>query len=97
MYAYSKPSKGCKLKLKHVFMYLCTYSLYFCIILHSIHTDINECSNGTHTCSQTCTNTNGSFTCGCYSGFLLDADGYACNGMQIHIHNIFIHSHIQLA
>ena len=79
MYAYSKPSKGCKLKLKHVFMYLCTYSLYFCIYI-SIHLDIDECSNGTHNCSQTCTNIIGSFTCGCNNGFLLDPDRATCNG-----------------
>ena len=44
--------------------------------------DIDECSDGTHNCSQTCTNTNGSFTCGCNSGYLLDIDGATCNGMQ---------------
>ncbi|XP_065197762.1 fibrillin-2-like [Sycon ciliatum] len=33
--------------------------------------DINECTSGTHNCSMnsTCTNTAGSYTCGCYSGF----------------------------
>ena len=50
-------------------MYICLYS------------DIDECSEGTHNCSQTCTNTNGSFTCGCNNCYLLDLDEVTCNGM----------------
>ena len=45
------------------------------------HLDIDECSDGTHNCTQTCTNTVGSFTCGCSSGYELDVDGTTCNGM----------------
>ena len=48
----------------------------------SFQLDIDECSNGTHICSQICTNTEGSFICGCNSGFLLGADGATCTGMQ---------------
>ena len=44
------------------------------------HPDIDECIDGTHNCSQTCTNTVGSFTCGCNGGYLLDIDGFTCNG-----------------
>ena len=44
-------------------------------------TDIDECSKNTDNCSQTCTNTDGNFTCGCYNGYLLDTDGTTCNGM----------------
>ena len=36
--------------------------------------DINECTQGTHTCTQSCTNTEGSFQCACNSGFL-DVNG----------------------
>ena len=50
-------------------MYICFYS------------DTDECSDGTHNCSQTCTNTNGSFTCGCNNGYLIDLDEATCNGM----------------
>ena len=46
----------------------------------TIHADIDECSIGTHSCSQTCTNTEGGFHCGCNSGFVLDDDGATCNG-----------------
>ena len=49
--------------------------------LISILTDINECSDGTHNCSQICTNTPGSFICECNNGFLLDNDEATCNGM----------------
>ena len=45
----------------------------------SNHLDIDECSDGTHDCSQTCTNTVGSFTCGCNNGYL--QNGTTCNGM----------------
>ena len=58
-------------------------------------TDIDECSENTDNCSQTCTNADGNFTCGCYNGYLLDTDGTTCNGMNRehiyyygHVHNI---------
>ena len=42
--------------------------------------DINECTNGTHTCdaNAACTNTNGSYTCQCHSGYY--QSGKKCNG-----------------
>ena len=55
-------------------MYICFFS------------DIDECNNGTHNCSQICTNTNGSFTCGCDNGYLLDLDEVTCNGQNVYIH-----------
>ena len=53
------------------------------VILTNMHmfSDIDECSERTHDCSQICTNTDGSFICGCNSGYLLDSDGATCNGM----------------
>ena len=45
-----------------------------------IYPDIHECNDGTDDCTQTCTNTIGSFTCECYSGYLLNTDGFTCNG-----------------
>ena len=45
--------------------------------------DINECDPGigTHNCDQMCTNTIGSFLCGCNSSYHLDNDGTTCIGM----------------
>ena len=51
-------------------------SLYFC------HTDINECSLGTHNCEQLCTNTPGSFTCSCRSGYTLNSDRRTCRASE---------------
>ena len=49
----------------------------------SILSDINECNDGTHKCSQICTNTNGSFICGCNDGYHIDFDNDTCSGMYI--------------
>ena len=51
------------------------------IMYNRFYSDIDECNNGTHNCSQICTNTNGSFTCGCKNGYQLDTDEVTCNGM----------------
>ena len=48
---------------------------------NTILPDNNECSDGTHNCPHICTNTVGTFMCGCNSGFLLDIDLIACIGM----------------
>ena len=42
--------------------------------------DINECTLGTHRCVQTCTNTAGSYTCGCNTGYMLNSNGFTCDG-----------------
>ena len=47
-----------------------------------IFSDIDECSDETDDCDHTCTNTVGSFICGCNSGYELDSDGLTCNGTQ---------------
>ena len=43
--------------------------------------DVDECGDDTDGCSQTCTNTEGSFTCGCTDGYELNVDGTTCDGM----------------
>ena len=51
------------------------------IILYTIYVfiaDINECSTRTHNCAQRCTNTAGSYTCSCNSGYRLAANGRSC-------------------
>ncbi len=42
--------------------------------------DIDECT-GSNICHQVCTNTEGSFTCGCEAGYVLDSDGALCSGI----------------
>ena len=42
--------------------------------------DTNECSNNNGGCSDICTNTEGSFICGCPSGFELNSGGTGCIG-----------------
>ena len=45
-------------------------------------TDVDECSEDTDGCSQTCSNTYGSFMCSCGSGFTLANDNLGCNGTK---------------
>ena len=42
--------------------------------------DVNECNDGSHTCSlyATCTNEIGGFSCDCKGGF--NANGSSCQG-----------------
>ena len=47
-----------------------------------LHSDINECSLESINCAQVCTNTPGSYTCGCDPGYELDGDGFSCNGIH---------------
>ena len=44
--------------------------------------DINECSKGTHECSNGCTNTVGSYLCYCPTGYELDAGLKTCVGKK---------------
>ena len=63
-----------------------TYGYYLLMSMHtliSILPDINECRQETDNCNHTCTNTIGSFVCGCSSGFHLDNDQTTCNGMYL--------------
>ena len=46
--------------------------------------DINECLEDTDGCSQLCSNTDGSYTCSCNSGYRLNVDGRSCNGTTSH-------------
>ena len=44
------------------------------------HLDINECEVGTDSCDENadCTNTDGSYTCSCTTGY--SGDGMSCTG-----------------
>ena len=45
--------------------------------------DINECSDDNGGCDHTCTNTIGSYSCGCDDGYELDTDEHTCIGIII--------------
>ena len=51
---------------------------YFC----AQFSDNNECTDGTNNChaNATCTNTDGSFTCACNTGY--SGNGLTCTGRQ---------------
>ena len=74
-------SKQLSIYLYHNSIFLCKHSCTIVYTQLSIDPDIDECTNNTHNCTQTCTNTDGSFTCGCNSGYVLDSDGVTCNGL----------------
>ena len=52
------------------------FSLLF--IYYSIFSDIDECTEGTHSCNHTCTNSPGSYRCGCMQGFILSENNRDC-------------------
>ena len=40
--------------------------------------DVNECTERTADCEQTCENTNGSFVCSCIDGYTPNTDNTTC-------------------
>ena len=52
--------------------------LLACIPFIINYIDVNECDD--EPCDQKCTNTRGSFTCGCGAGYRLNDDGRTCSG-----------------
>ena len=42
--------------------------------------DIDECTEDIDGCIQTCTDTDGSYTCSCDVGYDLAKDGHGCDG-----------------
>ena len=51
-----------------------------CLFYTDLNTDIDECSEDTHACTQMCVNTNGFFSCECRGGYEL-IDERTCRGM----------------
>ena len=49
-------------------------------LLNNLLSDIDECNLGISGCSQLCTNSIGSFECGCYYGYQLTSDNKSCIG-----------------
>jgi hypothetical protein len=63
---------------------MCRFEVYLYLIINNFaFLDIDECTTNADNCDDTnggCTNTEGSFTCSCYTGHNLEADGYTCTG-----------------
>jgi len=63
-----------------IFFDLCSFISVDCTTLNKLLVDINECetNNGGCAAQASCTNTVGSFTCKCKSGYT--GDGKSCKG-----------------
>ena len=48
------------------------------------HADVNECNANNGGCEHTCDNVDGSFQCGCDTGYMLGADGLNCDGKYLY-------------
>ena len=49
-------------------------------VLIPLFVDIDECAMNTDGCDQQCINTLGSFMCNCSEGYLINDDGFSCDG-----------------
>ena len=52
----------------------------FSVCTSVYNADVDECREQYDECDQDCKNIDGSYLCGCSSGFLLDTNGRSCNG-----------------
>ena len=62
------------------------FKLFNCLSFAITSTDIKECKDGLHNCSQVCVELEGNFTCTCHGGYKLSEDGVSCYGMYIHLY-----------
>ncbi|XP_019641639.1 PREDICTED: fibulin-1-like isoform X1 [Branchiostoma belcheri] len=61
---------------------LCFNSIWRDHVSDLVCTDIDECAADIDNCAQVCTNTDGSYTCGCNPGYVLNADGVSCDDVD---------------
>ena len=57
-----------------------TSMVFICMQLQVVLVDIDECARQIDNCDQNCHNTIGSFYCSCNTSYLLNSNGYSCNG-----------------
>ena len=48
-----------------------------------VPSDVNECDDNLHHCTELCINIPGSYVCSCPDGFTLEEDGISCSGNAI--------------
>ena len=53
--------------------------------MYVYHSDVEECSIGTHNCSQLCVELDGEYECDCSNGYELGDDEFTCEGER---HNV---------
>ena len=68
------------LKMAYIFFNECRFQKGFHNNIINFNADVNECDVDNGGCSQRCTNTEGSFNCGCTDGYMLDVIGKICIG-----------------
>ena len=61
------------------------------LLVVPILSDIDECSTSSDLChpQAVCTNTDGSYTCMCVSGYT--GDGQNCSGKQSHVESFYVY------
>ena len=52
------------------------------VFIYNYISDINECLTNNGSCQHNCHNSDGSYTCSCNDGYLLNSDGHTCEGRQ---------------
>ena len=60
-----------------------THSRYHGLFLYYIAA--SECDVNNGGCDHFCTETIDSYTCSCYPGYTLEADGHNCTGKKLHL------------
>ena len=71
----------CYLKKKKVYIYVYIYV----VLLQFSCLDFNECVFNNGGCEQQCINNIPSFECRCDEGFVLNSDGFSCNGIYMSV------------
>ena len=62
------------------------------VIMTRVITDINECQISNGGCAHACTNTDGSYYCECYTGYILQPSQHDClKRKELHRHTYICH------
>ncbi len=71
-------------------MWIVINNIYLLLSTNLQCADIDECALGQDNCDHICTNTNSSFQCSCFSGFIL-INGSLCIGKEYKMQMFVIH------
>ena len=56
-----------------------------CVLNSFLLPDIDECTERIDGCAQICTDTDGSYTCSCNSGYQLGNNNHDCDGKTMNV------------